>query len=278
MLLAATAFSGCALPSPRLDTEHEFYDEAYGTEARQVLDIFLPEDREGKVPFVLMIHGGGWQAGDKDNYYSLCETMRSWGYGAVTMNYRFAPEARIPDMIEDLRQALAFLKENADLYGLEVGRTGLVGGSAGAHLALLYGYSVEGSPVEIAFVVSQSGPTDFTNPEYPEMEVPIVRLIEDATGDSYDFSGQAPASWTAASPATHVSAGDPYTLICHGTLDTLVPYSEATNLAVALQAAGVPHDLVPFVGGGHGLDVDKKAAALMYGLMASATDLLDQED
>ncbi|TXT43154.1 MAG: alpha/beta hydrolase [Spirochaetes bacterium] len=175
----------------RLDTEDEFYDEAYGTEPRQMLDIFLPEDRTGNVPFVLMIHGGGWQAGDKENFHTLCETFRSWGYGAVTINYRFAPGARIPDMIEDIRHALASLKENAGRYGLQAEKTGSVGGSAGAHLALLYGYSVEDSPVEIAFVASQSGPADFANPEYPEMEVPIVWLIEDATGDSYDYQGAA---------------------------------------------------------------------------------------
>jgi acetyl esterase/lipase len=271
-LITAGVFTSCDQPIIREDTEDEFYDEAYGTEPRQALDVFLPADRTGNVPFVLMIHGGGWQAGDKENYHSLCETLRSWGYGAVTMNYRFAPEAKIPDMVEDIRLALEFLKTNAGHYDLQVEKTGLVGGSAGAHLALLYGYSVEESPIDIAFVVSQSGPANFANPDYPEMDNPIVWMIEDATGDSYDYSGDAPASWVEASPVTHIASGSPYTLICHGTLDTLVPYSEA--LAAALQAAGVPHDLVTFEGGGHGLDKDKKATARMYGLLAAATDLL----
>jgi acetyl esterase/lipase len=272
LLLFAAILAGCAFPAVKKDTENEFYDEAYGTEMRQILDVFLPEDRAGKVPFVLFIHGGGWQAGSKENYYPLCDTLTSWGYGAVTMNYRFAPAAKIPDMVEDIRLALEFLKNNADHYGVLVAKTGLIGGSAGAHLALLSGYTMADSPIDIAFIVSQSGPTDFTNPEYPDMKNSIVWLIEDATGDTYDYEGEAPPSWVDTSPVTHISPDDPYTIICHGTLDNLVPYSEATALASALDAAGVPHDLITFVNGGHGLDTDTEARARMFELLQAAAE------
>jgi dipeptidyl aminopeptidase/acylaminoacyl peptidase len=104
------------------------------------------------------------------------------------------------------------------------------------------------------------------------MKNSIVWLIEDATGDTYDYEGEAPPSWVDTSPVTHISPDDPYTIICHGTLDNLVPYSEATALASALDAAGVPHDLITFVNGGHGLDTDTEARARMFELLQAAAE------
>lgn len=242
------------------DTDTEFFNESYGEERHQRLDVFLPEG-EGTFPFALLIHGGGWTAGSKENFYTSCVDLTSRGYAAVTIDYRLTGDgAKIPDMLFDIGLALTLLKENPK-YRLKTDKCALIGMSAGAHLALLYGYKIENPPIAPAFIVSMSGPADFTNGDYLSTEIDLVPLLAAATGDTYSYGGPAPASWTDASPVTHIKGGLPYTIIAHGTKDEIVPYSDAVMLHNRLDAAGVPNTFITYQNGGHALTNDLNAAA-----------------
>lgn len=243
------------------DTATAFFNESYGGERHQRLDVFLPEG-EGTFPFALLIHGGGSTAGSKENFYASSVDLTSRGYAAVTIDYRMTGDgAKIPDMLDDIGAALAFLKENSARYRLKTDHCALIGGSAGAHLALLYGYKIENPPIGIAFIVSMAGSVDFTNADYLSTEIDLVPLLNAATGDTYRFQGTAPASWTDASPVTYIKSGLPYTIIAHGTKDEIVPYSEAVLLHNRLDTAGVPNTFITYQNGGHGLTGDIDAAA-----------------
>ena len=103
--------------------------------ARKMLaDVFLPK---GKGPHsgVLIIHGGGWAKGDKMKFRSIGLEMAKRGYVSMAMEYRLSGESHFPANIHDCHAAVRYLRANAKEYKLDPDRIGVVGGSAGGHLA-----------------------------------------------------------------------------------------------------------------------------------------------
>ena len=103
--------------------------------ARKMLaDVFLPK---GKGPHsgVLIIHGGGWAKGDKMKFRSISLEMAKRGYVSMAMEYRLSGESHFPANIHDCHAAVRYLRANAKEYKLDLDRIGVVGGSAGGHLA-----------------------------------------------------------------------------------------------------------------------------------------------
>ena len=114
-----------------------------GTESRalQKLDLFVPDDEfEGARSVVILLHGGGWVAGDKSNE-NFAEPKTSWlmerGFIVASVNYRLAPAAKHPAQVEDVCQAIAWVQAHAARCGGDPGRVWLLGHSAGAQLAAL---------------------------------------------------------------------------------------------------------------------------------------------
>ena len=141
----------------------------------------------------------------------------------------------------------------------------LNGASAGAHLALLYGYSrTNTSPIKIACIASHSGPTDLADAKfYSETSTLgtkdyIYDLMSKACGKKFNektFNFAVPAL-KKASPITYVTKVCPPTVIAHGKNDTVVPYSNAMALNSALGAVGVEHEFIVFKNSGHDLAND----------------------
>ena len=103
--------------------------------ARKMLaDVFLPKG-QGPHPGVLIIHGGGWAKGDKIKFRSIGLEMTKRGYVSMAIDYRLSGEAHFPANIHDCHAAVRYLRANAKKYKLDPDRIGVVGGSAGGHLA-----------------------------------------------------------------------------------------------------------------------------------------------
>ncbi len=108
-----------------------------------VLDLAMPENFGPKTnrPLILLIHGGGWSAGSKDDmvyrYMMIDYALR--GYVVANMNYRLVQEAPMPACIEDVQKAVAYLKAHAGELGIDPNRIGTYGHSAGGHLSLMAG-------------------------------------------------------------------------------------------------------------------------------------------
>ena len=103
--------------------------------ARKMLaDVFLPKG-QGPHPGVLIIHGGGWAKGDKMKFRSIGLEMTKRGYVSMAIDYRLSGEAHFPANIHDCHAAVRYLRANAKKYKLNPDRIGVVGGSAGGHLA-----------------------------------------------------------------------------------------------------------------------------------------------
>lgn len=113
-------------------------DLAYGQSAGQRLDLFpAATPSPGGTPLLAFIHGGYWQSLDKGDFSYLAPPYLDAGIAFASLNYDLAPAARIEEMVDQVRRALAWLYRNAGDHGLDAERLFVAGHSAGGHLAVL---------------------------------------------------------------------------------------------------------------------------------------------
>ena len=113
-------------------------DLAYGPSPGERLDLFpVPAAQRGdtRAPLVAFIHGGYWQSLDKGDFGYLAPALLDRGIAFASLNYDLAPRAGIPDMVAQIRRALAWLYDAAAQYGIDRERIFVAGHSAGGHLA-----------------------------------------------------------------------------------------------------------------------------------------------
>lgn len=146
---------------------------AYGPHLRQRMDVWLPKGAKGKVPCLVQIHGGAWVDGCRMVNAAGCVARGdARGVAVVTFSYRMIPDAdaakHVPGLewpLDDAVAALAFVREHADEWGLDVARIGLVGGSAGAGSAL-YAALQGGNALGIYAVQASSPQTSYDPDEF----------------------------------------------------------------------------------------------------------------
>ncbi len=184
------------------------------------------------------------------------EETAKHGYVAASIGYRLAPKHIFPAQIEDCKCAIRYLRANAERLHIDPNRIGVVGGSAGAHLALMLGTMGSedglegegGSPdasSRVQAVVSFAGPTDLTA-ELPTVSKPLLATF---------LGGPQPEKQDAArraSPITYIDKSDPPMLLVQGTKDPLVPHDQAIRMVEAMTKAGVPGRVELMIGEGHG--------------------------
>jgi len=226
------------------------------------LDIYRHRSLQEPAPLLVFIHGGSWKSGKRSDYLPYLIDFAKKGYVTATVSYRLSGVAPFPAAVEDVKCALRWLRAHAADYGIQPDRIALVGGSAGAHLAMMVGYADEAlfsadCPYELSSkvqaVVNLYGPTDLTTPYGRNHKV-----VQQFLRSTYE---EHPERFVAASPRTYISPGDPPTLTFQGTLDALVPYSQADSLDQWLKRAGVPHDYHKLKGWPHTMDASRKVNA-----------------
>ncbi len=234
----------------------------------QKLDLYLPEKPADKpLPLIIHIHGGGWRGGNK--FPCPVTGMVLKGYVVASVEYRFSQKAIFPAQIQDCQAALRWLRARSKEYGIDPGRVGVIGGSAGGHLSALVGtaggkqaFAPIGGHADqsdrVQAVCDIFGPADFTTVVAQADADKNVRNIFkfNSPTDPYSLLIGAPleekAKAQAVSPVHYVSRDNPPFLILHGTHDTLVPYAQSEQLAAALKAKGVEVWLQTLPGSGHG--------------------------
>ena len=269
VILFAISICGCDTYAPREETYDGYTlyrNYRYGIHKRNILNVAIPDGVTGELGLVLMIHGGGWHAGDKSVYESDLAYWAERGYAVAALDYRYASKnVHAEDILDDIENALSFLKEHAEGLGVNLSGVILTGGSAGGHLALLYAYSRgESSPIEPRAVVSYSGPTDLYDENfYIESEIleDVEKMISKISGAEATRENRenSKAALSAASPITYAAYAVP-TVICHGTDDVVVPISNAYTLDALLTEYGVEHELIIFENSGHGLESDPESS------------------
>lgn len=210
-----------------------------------LLDACLPPDRDpdaDPVPGIIVIHGGSWREGRKDSvgWRSVCQWIAASGYPAFSIDYRLAPAHPFPAAFEDVQAAVAWLREEAERFGVDPERIGVFGGSAGGNLAALLGTSGSG-PLDrgsrVAAVVELSGPIDLTGVDLTDDFAPLQ--LEYLGCRDFD---DCPAA-EMASPGTFIDDGDPPFFVAHSTTEK-IPIAQSEDFVAALRDAGVDVEYV----------------------------------
>jgi len=209
------------------------------------LDIYRPKNGIKPLPLLVFIHGGGWRSGKRSDYLVYLTAFAEKGYMTATVSYRLLKDSPYPACAEDITDAVQWFYGNGEKYGYDPDRIALIGGSAGAHLALLAAYEWK-KPHDtidsiakleprhrIKAVVDIYGPIDLTT-DYAQHQSLVTSFI----AHSYK---EAPELYREASPVNYVDKSDPPTMILHGTSDDLVPISQSDLLKAKLDALGVPN-------------------------------------
>ena len=201
-------------------------------------DLYIPRS-EGLRPAVLVVHGGGWKGGQRGDMDRIAERLAERGFVVMNASYRLAPAHRFPAQLQDLQQALGWLRAAAPRYGVDPRRVGGFGYSAGAHLVALLG-TIDTPGSRLQALVTGGLPSDLRR--YPDGKL-VIQLL----GATFEEN---PALFAAASPIVHVSAGDPPMFLYHGALDKTVDPSHSVEMKRALDRAGVRAELrtVPLLG------------------------------
>jgi acetyl esterase/lipase len=254
-LLFLAALAGAATAQTALISEAgTAYDKA---DPQQVMDIYRPQE-PGLRPAILAIHGGGFRAGSRKGYEATCKTLAEHGYVCATADYRLAPRFPFPDAVYDVKAAVRYLRANASRLGIDPTRIGVMGGSAGGHLALFLGVTGNvpefegGGPnrdqsSRVTVVVDYFGPSDLTKSYGRSVDAGEVLPLF-LGGDL----AHARAAHLRASPLNWVTPDAAPTLAIQGTKDRYVNYEQSVWIVDRLLAAGVVAELETIDGADHG--------------------------
>ena len=226
-----------AQPAVRVTRDIVYETRPLGGELK--LDLSVPNVKDKpKPPLVVFIHGGGWTHGDKSEGGNVAHLAES-GFAVASIQYRFSQTALFPAQIEDCRAAVRFLKSHADEYGYDASCYGVIGASAGGHLAALLGVSKD-ADLRPAAAISLFCPTNL--PRHVEQTQQPGRQpsqsVQKLIGGDPLTDDAARERALAASPVTHVHGDAAPFLLVHGTADPLVHPDQTSRFADALREAG----------------------------------------
>jgi acetyl esterase/lipase len=262
-------------------------------------DVYRADDSRVR-PVVIWIHGGALIIGSRTAVpHQLLDLCRQEGFALVSLDYRLAPDVKLPAIIEDIEDAFRWFGEQSlKRLRIDPDRMVVTGGSAGGYLTLMTGFRVKPRPVALVAYWGY-GDVDgdwYTKPsEHYRKQVPLVGkeeayravgggVLTGTEGDGQKARGRfylylrQNGLWTkevtsfdpdkdrqkldAYCPVRNVSRSFPPTLLIHGTEDTDVPYEQSVAMAKELERHKVPHELITVKGAGHGLaGGDKKLVA-----------------
>lgn len=222
------------------------------------LDFYAPisgdvkRDPRRGAPCVIVIHGGGWDSGDRTQLPALNHWLARRGYAVAAISYRLAPAHRWPAPRDDAMAALAFLRERATELAIDPSRFVLLGRSAGGQIAEAVGYTAAASALR--GIVGLYAPSDLIFGYVNTHENDMLRspaLMRQYLGGPPDT---ARAVYESASALYHVGPHVPPTLLLHGANDALVWDRHSVRLAARLTEHGVRHAFVHLPWATHAFD------------------------
>lgn len=207
------------------------------------LDFYRPVRTHPRpAPCVIVVHGGGWDGGDRGQIPQFNRWLARCGYAVAAVSYRLAPTFRWPAPREDVLAAIAWLKEHAGELGIDATNLVLLGRSAGGQIALSVAYTA--NDPAIRGVVGLYAPADLVfgyvnTHENDALKSP--RLMRQYLGGTPETARSA---YESASAQAQARPGVPPTLLLHGLHDTLVWHRHGERLDARLAEAGVPRAFV----------------------------------
>ncbi len=246
-------------------------------------------------PAVVWIHGGALIMGHRGQVdRALLNKLLKAGYSVISIDYRLAPETKLPAILEDVEDACKWVRDKGpEFCHIDPKRIAVMGGSAGGYLTLAAGFRVNPPPQALVSFwgygdvagawYSRPDPFYSRQPPVPKQEAYQAvgqSVISESAGKNnrhrfYLYCRQQglwpkevaghdpdkePQAFDALCPVRNVSAKYPPTLLVHGTQDTDVPYEQSQTMEKELARKGVKHELITVPEAGHGLAGAKPAA------------------
>jgi len=270
-------------PEPSLECDIPFCTIP-DTDRQLLCDIWRSTDGKSSGLTYIYLHGSAWAVLDKDfGTRPFFRHLVAQGHTVMDVAYRLLPEVDIYGMVGDAKRAIAWIKANADRYGVDPDKIVLGGASAGAHIALLAGYTpghpeltpedLKNTDLSVRGMLTYYAPTDLVSGyeiyivkkmSAKQPSVPIGTLV--GGRERFLYAGrldmllggspeEVPDLYQLANPTTHVHAGSPPTLLIQGHNDFLVPIEETQALFAKLVESGVPAINVVFPWTEHGFDL-----------------------
>lgn len=248
-------------------TDYEVFSDIVYSDAseRNVLDVYIPKvayDREEN-GFVLLIHGGSWATGNKEDKAADCIEIAAKGYVAATMSFTLrsgetAEDYSIDTVLDEIGLAIAKVKAFAAEKGIAITKVAPSGYSSGAHLAMMYSYArADESPVEIAFTANRVGPSDFSVEAWGASGPSLARsLAGKEIVDRFTEESREDEIIAYVSPVSYVTKDSVPSLFGYGALDVVVPAGNRDSIINAFQNAGAEYDYVLYPVSGHGLKLN----------------------
>ena len=239
------------------------------------MDIFKPKQDANGAGVVFVVSSGWWSSKRMIRPPRYIELLRR-GITVFAVTHGSQPKYSIPEMVGDVHRAVRYVRFNAKKFGVDKNRIGIMGMSAGGHLSLLIATSggpapgarddVDRETSRVQAVAALFPPTDFVNYGAEGMSVYDLPVREQFRAP-FDFKRfdretrtfvkitkreEIQKKLKEVSPAHHVSADDPPTLLVHGDRDRLVPLQQSRLMVKKLTKAGVQAELIVKEGKGHG--------------------------
>jgi acetyl esterase/lipase len=203
---------------------------------------------------VLVCPGGGYRVVAADHEgRQIAEWLNSLGVSAFVLQYRLGPRYRHPAPLQDAQRAIRMLRSRAEAWGVDPHRVGILGFSAGGHLASTAATRFDAGKANAADAIERES----SRPDFAVLAYPVISLIGPAAhsgsranllGDSAD-----PALVESLSSERQVTAATPPVFLWHTADDSVVPVENSLLFFEALKKAGVAAELHVFPRGRHGL-------------------------
>jgi acetyl esterase/lipase len=236
-----------------------------------MMDVAVPEG-DGPHPLIVYIHGGAWRLGSPyitNPQYRRMDFLGHFhraGFAVASVAYRFTKEAAFPAQLHDCKASIRYLRKHASAFKIDPARIGVIGDSAGGHLATMVALTGKQKSLEgkvgvksgssaVSCAVNWFGPTNFLTMQKQKEKLPSLGNTNDP---------ESPESWLlggpimkrkdearAASPVNHAKKGTPPILLQYGDKDRLVPFEQGEELYKALKVKGCDVTLQRVVGADH---------------------------
>lgn len=256
-----------------------------------LLDIYTPRNSSSeKLPVLIYVHGGGWVTGDKtihaDSYIeNTILKLVEKNYAVISIEYTLVSETvHFPLPIQDTKDAIRWVRKNADQYNFDTNNIGIFGASAGSHLAMLAAYTndnefvgnpeLSGYSAKVNYVVNNFGPTDMNKLLHTRAgKIPVFfinlfakNIVELRSKIVLGISGydikkdkrKIVEYFKTISPVSYVNNGVP-TLILQGNKDKIVPMQQSKKLNKELEKENIASTLTIVEDGTHGFGTTDKA-------------------
>jgi acetyl esterase/lipase len=219
------------------------------------LHIARPKRSRGPRPAVAYVFGGGWESNGPDQGLLPICGLAMRGYVGVSIDYRLSHEALFPAQLEDCKCCIRYLRANAENYGIDTARIGVLGLSSGGHLAALLGTTAVRPELEGGGGwLAQSSAVQAVATWAPPVDLALLTRDHGSAASATSTSARLIGGPVAEKhdQVAYLTAAAPPFFLAHGARDHTVPPNQSRLLYDALRTVGVPVEMLVLPKKGHG--------------------------